>query len=159
MRLFLLAVVLVAAVGAAGADTTPPSTIAGFPAIEAVSGTVVSVTSQLNEPGVLYAVVLPRGATPPSSTETRARTGSGGTPAAASGVKDVLFPYTTVQLDIFGLAPTTDYDLYIVAEDDEVRLQHHTCQHVPADPLTLIHHIARFRVRRPSATSKPHLPS
>lgn len=69
------------------ADITAPAWVAGFPSVASRTGSSVTVATQLNEPGLVYVVVLAWGSQAPTVAEVKARTGSGGVVAVASAVK------------------------------------------------------------------------
>jgi hypothetical protein len=100
----------------AAGDTTPPTFSAG-PASANVSDTSFDITATLNENGTVYAVVVADGASAPSSAEVKAGTGSGGSGQLATD--SATDSGSGVTLNLTGLTPSTAYDVYVVAEDDE----------------------------------------
>ena len=68
---------------------------------------------------VAYYVVLSDGAEAPSSKEVKVGTGRGGETAIASG-SIPLIASTEASETITGLSAETPYDVYVVAEDDEL---------------------------------------
>ena len=81
-------------------DTTAPAWVAGFPSVASRTGSSVTVANQLNEPGLVYVVVLTWGSQAPTVAEVKARTGSGGAVAVASAVKVRCSAPTRCHLDI-----------------------------------------------------------
>ena len=100
-------------------DFTAPTWTAEYPKFSNVTPTSIDLTFNLNEPGTAYYVILANDATAPTSAEVKAGTASGGGPAVASGSKQIDAASTDYTSSIVGLTPSTSYDIYVVAEDDE----------------------------------------
>lgn len=102
------------------ADVTPP-TFSSAPSSDNIAETSFDIDAQINENGTIYAVVVANGATAPTPAEVKAGTGSGGSgelatdSAADSG--------SGVTLNLTGLSGLTQYDCYVIAEDDSSNLQ------------------------------------
>jgi hypothetical protein len=98
-------------------DTSPP----GFtvsPAIVATTSGGHTIRSQINEDGTVYAVRLSNGAAAPSSAQVKA--GNDSTDSAAPEAKSsAATTDTNVDLVFSTGNPSTPYDYYYVAEDDE----------------------------------------
>ncbi|MTV51087.1 hypothetical protein GJ688_19810, partial [Heliobacillus mobilis] len=108
----------------AAPDTTPPTWAGGYPQAGTVTNTSAQVRVQTNESGKGYYVVVPHGATAPTAAQVKAgQDGSGSD--AGSGKKGYvdLTANTPATIDITGLAPSTDYDVYVVTEDGVPNLQ------------------------------------
>ncbi len=100
-------------------DVFAPVFLGGYPLVDNITTTGFDITVQLNEPGTYFYVVVPDGATAPNVDDVRAGTGFGGTGQVAAGNINVTTPSTDFVLSPSGLASGTDYDLYVVAQDDE----------------------------------------
>ena len=104
-----------------GSDTTPPSFSGGYPTTQSVSASGFDVAVSLNEIGTSYFVVLPDGATAPSSTQVKNGQDASGTAVVATSRATIAV--TAAGTEFTGAAstllPTTAYDVYVVAEDDE----------------------------------------
>lgn len=111
-------------------DENPPIfTVA--PAATGITSSSFSISATTNELAKLYAVSLPNLAAAPTSAEVKAGTGSGGIPPIEA-VSD-LVSKTDFLLN-FTADPETNYDVYVVAEDDFGNLQENP---VKVDVLTL----------------------
>ncbi|HRW27952.1 MAG TPA: choice-of-anchor J domain-containing protein, partial [Bacteroidales bacterium] len=73
----------------------------------------------MDEAGTAYYVVVPDGATAPTADEVVAGTNYGTVTLIANGTIDVTAGGGTYTSAITGLTDKTDYDVYVVAEDDE----------------------------------------
>ena len=97
-------------------DTTEPIWEASFPSVAPVSDTLFFVNGQINESGTVHYVVLPDGATPPSPAQVKAGTDASDTPVALSG-NFAVEGFVAGSEIVSGLAASTAYDVYVVAED------------------------------------------
>ncbi|MFN6090422.1 MAG: choice-of-anchor J domain-containing protein [Cyclobacteriaceae bacterium] len=106
-------------------DITPPTFTATYPNVNTVSATSFTVRTNLDEAGKTYFVVLPAGATAPSSAQVKTgQNGSGVTVALnLAGTINVTSAATEFTSSVGGLSPSTGYDVYIVAEDNVPNLQ------------------------------------
>ena len=106
-------------------DITPPTFTATYPNVNAISATSFTVRTNLDEGGKTFFVVLPAGATAPSSAQVKAgQNGSGVTVALnLAGTINVTSAATEFTSAVSGLSPSTGYDVYIVAEDNVPNLQ------------------------------------
>lgn len=109
-------------------DETPPTFITTYPNVSNITGNGVNLNVQLDEPGMTYGVVLPSGATPPTAAQVKAGTDASDAPVTLSGSFAITEASMTVSQKIEDLAGSTEYDLYLVAEDDE------TVPNVQANP-------------------------
>lgn len=106
----------------AAPDITPPNYAATYPKVINVGDNSFDLLAQTNENGKAYYVLLDDGAPAPTSAEVRAGTASGGGAALQSGYI-VTTANTEATATISGLAASTNYDIYIVAEDTVPNLQ------------------------------------
>lgn len=97
---------------------TPPLFISGYPKVENIESTKVDLLNKIDENGKAYFVVLYNAATPPTSAEVKAGTGSGGAAPVNSG-NIALTGSVAGRSTITGLMLDTAYDIYVVAEDNE----------------------------------------
>ena len=105
------------------ADQTPPVWTATYPTITNITAYSGDLTVNLDEEGTVYFMVLENDATAPTSEELKAGT--------AYGTVTPLYPdnfkYVSANTDqvfvIKGAEAETDYDIYVVAEDDAGNLQ------------------------------------
>lgn len=100
-------------------DATPPIFAENYPNINEITTTTLELAIQIDEDGTAYFVVLENNAVEPSVLEVKAGTGNGGSPAIENG-NISLFADTENTETIDSLTVSTDYDIYVVAEDDEV---------------------------------------
>ncbi|NQZ78184.1 MAG: VCBS repeat-containing protein, partial [Ekhidna sp.] len=100
-------------------DIFPPAFEATYPQAQNVDFDNLDLVVQLNEAGTAYYVVIPDGAAAPSAAEVLAGTGNGGTGEIRSGNFAVPSIATDASENIAGLSAETDYDIYVVAADDE----------------------------------------
>jgi endonuclease/exonuclease/phosphatase family metal-dependent hydrolase len=106
-------------------DITPPTFTATYPNVNTVSATSFTVRTNLDEAGKTYFVVLPAGATAPSSVRVKAGQNGNGVAVALNlaGTINVMSAATEFTSAVSGLSPSTGYDVYIVAEDNVPNLQ------------------------------------
>jgi len=99
-------------------DNTPPSFENGTPNASNITETGFTLNTDINEVGTIFYVVVPNGATPPTSNEVVNGQGNGGsTPITADNASVNSGGYTH-PFTVTGLAPETVYDVYVVARDD-----------------------------------------
>lgn len=101
------------------ADTTAPLFENSTPSTSNVSATSLDLTTDIDEGGTAYYVVVADGATAPNAEEVKAGTASGGASAVASGSQAVSTGGFSHTFSLSGLTASTAYDIYVVAEDDE----------------------------------------
>jgi endonuclease/exonuclease/phosphatase family metal-dependent hydrolase len=106
-------------------DVTPPAFTSSFPIVNTISATSFTVRTNLDELGKTYFVVLPSGATAPSSAQVKAGQDGSGSAVAGNlaGTINVTTSATDFISQVSGLSPSTGYDVYIVAEDNVPNLQ------------------------------------
>ncbi len=106
-------------------DLTPPNFTISYPIVNTISPTSFSIRTNLDELGKTYFVVLPAGNVAPSSDQVKAGQDGSGTPVAGnlSGTINVTTVATEFSAQVNGLSSSTNYDVYIVAEDNVPNLQ------------------------------------
>ncbi len=97
-------------------DSTPPSFENGTPSTSSVTANSLTLNIDLDEDGTVYYVMLSDGAAAPSVSEIM--TGSGASGAAAVSAANGATTGTLKSFNITGLADSTAYDIYVVAEDN-----------------------------------------
>ncbi|WP_370090503.1 lamin tail domain-containing protein [Ekhidna sp.] len=100
-----------------------------FPYLNNVTTTSFDILGQTNEQGTMYYVVVPFNALAPSSAQVVAGSAPGGT--LFSGSKAISSAFTTETISVAGLIEGLDYDVYVVAEDDE------TTPNLQSEPIKL----------------------
>ena len=103
----------------AATDLTPPTFVAGFPKLANIDATQADLEVSMDEAGKAYYVVIPDGATAPTVTEVVAGANYGTVTLTAHGTIDITAGGVTSSATITGLTDKTNYDIYVVAEDDE----------------------------------------
>ncbi len=100
-------------------DCVPPIYNPSYPVIENIICTGFDVKVNDNEAGHAYFVILPDNATPPLAVQIKAGLNSSNVPVPANrfGIIDVLAADADYFTSVTGLITSTDYDVYIVAED------------------------------------------
>ena len=98
-------------------DDIPPIFENSTPSVSNLEDLFFNLDVDIDEAGTVYYVIVADGATAPTSAEVKAGTASGGGSALFSGNK----AFTTAAgfFDVAVLTPSTAYDVYVVAEDDE----------------------------------------
>ncbi|MBE0666934.1 MAG: choice-of-anchor J domain-containing protein, partial [Bacteroidales bacterium] len=100
-------------------DLAAPVYTSGFPKIANIDVDRADLQVSMDEAGKAYFVVVPDGATAPTVAETVAGVNYGSVTLAAAGTIDVVAGNTVYSATITGLTDKTNYDIYVVAEDDE----------------------------------------
>lgn len=101
------------------ADLTPPVFSYGFPKVVNINTTQADLQVSMDEPGKAYYVVVPDGSTAPTVAEVVAGTNYGTVTLLTNGIIDVTAGGSTYSASLTGLTDKTNYDIYVVAEDDE----------------------------------------
>ena len=101
------------------ADLTAPVFSAGFPKTANIDATQADIQVNMDEAGKAYYIMVPDGATAPTAAEVYAGADYGTVTLTAHGTIDVIAPGTTYSATVTGLTDKTNYDIYVVAEDDE----------------------------------------
>ncbi len=103
-------------------DTTPPFFWPGYPQMVVESDTAVQVVAKANEQGRLYALAVLSGEASPSASQVKDGKDSIGA-YALSFTQGLFAANMEKMLQLTGLTAGTDYDIYVVAEDDKGNLQ------------------------------------
>ena len=98
------------------ADSTAPTFVTTYPKSTAITASSFSIQVQLNEIGTAYLVVVPNGTAAPTSAQVKAGTASGSILSRSIAVTTA---NTTATMNATGVSGATNYDVYVVAEDDE----------------------------------------
>jgi len=101
------------------ADAEPPVFAPEFPKVANIDATQADLQVSMDEAGKAYYIVVPDGSTAPTVAEVVARTDYGTVTLVANGIIDVTAGGGTYSATITGLTDKTNYDIYVVAEDDE----------------------------------------
>ncbi|SCZ07729.1 S8 family serine peptidase [Alkaliphilus peptidifermentans] len=103
---------------------SPPQNATGYPKIGKITDTTMELLLKTNEAGRAYYTVLLAGANAPSSTQVKAGQDSTGSVLLGNLRGSVeLIANTEAIVTIKGLTELTNYDIYIVADDDKENLQ------------------------------------
>jgi len=103
----------------AAVDDTAPSFETSTPSYSSVTQTGFTLTTDIDEAGDIFYVVLADGATAPTSTEVVNGTGNAGAAPVTSDDVSVTTGGFSNAFSVTGLTAGTDYDVYVVARDDE----------------------------------------
>ncbi len=99
-------------------DTTPPTVEAGYPKTANVTHNALDLLVKADEDGKAYYIVLVDNATAPTAAQVKAGQDSTGTAVAADKKGDfALTANTEATANLAGLATSTAYDIFVVAED------------------------------------------
>lgn len=110
--------------GGSHSDTTAPHFSNAYPQTVNVTYNQFELKVKINEGGTMYYVVLTDGANVPSAAQVKAGHDSSGSSVAANLKGSLTLTGNTEGTDtISGLTPATDYDIYVVAEDNALNLQ------------------------------------
>jgi len=106
-------------------DVTPPEFISAYPIVNAILPSGFTVTTNLNEQGKTYFVVLTSGAVAPTSTQVKAGQDAGSAALSPNliGTINVTTSATEFTSLVTGLTASTTYDVYFVAEDNVPNIQ------------------------------------
>ncbi len=99
-------------------DTQPPVWTAGYP-MTVVRDDKAIVRVNMDEPGTAYAIAVPAGATAPTSQEVKAGADYNGVTVVSGGSVQIANANEEYIFVLNGLTPSTAYDIWVVAEDDE----------------------------------------
>ena len=102
-----------------------PKWTSGWPTVTALSFTTFIAKVNVNVVGNVYFVVLPGGATAPTSAQVKAGQNASGTPVVSTlaGTIACTSSATEYSATVSGLSESTTYDVYFVAEDNVPTLQ------------------------------------
>ncbi|WP_207429040.1 YDG domain-containing protein [Pedobacter sp. SYSU D00535] len=95
----------------------PPTFLTNYPAVSDVTATSLNLSTNLNEPGKTFYVVLPDGSDAPSTDQVIAGQNASSVPAAFSGEIETTSAATASSVTITGLTSGTSYDIFAVAND------------------------------------------
>lgn len=98
-------------------DITPPANMVGFPKIDNILSDGFDFSSQLNETGKTYFVILAAGSSKPSPTQIIAGLDSNGNVALQADLLEVTDETIVYTKNITGLALGTDYVIYSISKD------------------------------------------
>jgi len=101
-------------------DTVIPSWTGAYPLADSVGSTSFSARASLDEAGTAYYVVVADGDPAPTSAQVKAGTDSFNNPAIKFGSINVAAPNTEYSVSVTGLAPTSFFDVFFVAEDPAI---------------------------------------
>ena len=100
-------------------DITPPEWLSGYPVINSIGMNKINFSFRINERGVGYYIVLPKGEAAPTVEQIKLGVDSDNIPISLSGSKILIKNYDS-KLDIKSLKSDKEYELYLVAEDNEI---------------------------------------
>ena len=99
-------------------DSTAPTFASGYPKTANVTHNALDLLAKANENGKAHYIVLADGATAPSAAQVKAGQDSTGTAVAADKKGDfALAANTEATANLTGLAASTAYDIFVIAED------------------------------------------
>jgi hypothetical protein len=104
-------------------DIVAPTFTASFPKSDNINGTSFDLVSNINEIGTTFYVVLPDGATAPTSAQVVAGNDASNSAAGFSGSVANAAANTDYVKAVTGLTLNTAYDVYVVARDGSNNLQ------------------------------------
>ena len=104
-------------------DVTPPVNADGFPKISNILSDGFDFSTQLNETGKTYYVVLPSGSATPSAAQIKAGTNATDTAALQAGVIEITEANVVYVKNITGLTLGTAYVVYSISEDATGNIQ------------------------------------
>jgi autotransporter-associated beta strand protein len=102
-----------------GDDTTAPAFENSTPSASSITQSGFDLNVDINEAGHLYYVVVANGAAAPTGAQIKAGQNSSGAAAILSGNQQVNTGQFSHTFNVTGLNSGTDYDVYLVVEDDE----------------------------------------
>jgi hypothetical protein len=98
-------------------DITPPTNVAGFPKIDNILSDGFDFSSQINETGKTYFVVLASGSSKPSPAQIIAGIDSNGNAALQADLFEVTNETIVYTKNITGLTLGTDYVVFSISKD------------------------------------------
>ncbi len=104
-------------------DGVPPTFENSTPSVSSITQTGFTLSTDINESGIVYYVVVADGATAPTPAEVKAGTGNGGSGQVTSNNQAVTTGGFTNNFNITGLTLGTAYDVYVIAEDTAGNIQ------------------------------------
>ena len=98
-------------------DVTPPTNTANYPAVANVTQTTADVSTNINEAGTTYYIILPAtGTAPTTSAQVKAGTDGNNAVALKSG-SIAAAANNTASVTVNGLSASTSYKAYVVSQD------------------------------------------
>ncbi|MCG9792549.1 T9SS type A sorting domain-containing protein [Flavobacterium algicola] len=104
-------------------DTTPPSTITGFPKADAILSDGFDFVNQLNESGKTYFVFVADGGNEPTKAQIKAGLNASNNTALRSGFLAIVNANESYSTSFTDLALGTSYIVYSVSEDSNGNIQ------------------------------------
>ena len=104
-------------------DVTPAVNAAGFPKISNILSDGFDFSTQLNETGKTYFVVLSSGSAAPSAAQIKAGTNATDTAALQAGAIEITAATVAYVKNITGLTLATAYVVYSISEDASENIQ------------------------------------
>ncbi|SNS80233.1 Por secretion system C-terminal sorting domain-containing protein [Ekhidna lutea] len=98
-------------------DNTAPVWSPSYPYLDNLTSTSFDIFGQIDEPGTIYYLVIPNDAIAPSSLDITTLSYAGTT--LFSGSIPATTAFSTVSSPLAGLIEGFNYDVYVVAQDDE----------------------------------------
>jgi len=108
---------------AGGNDTIPPTWTTGYPQAVHVEDTRGTLLVNLDEPGKVYFIVVPSGATAPTATQVKAGADYGSVTLITKDTITVSNANTSTAYEFTGAQASTSTDIWFVAEDNAGNLQ------------------------------------
>lgn len=102
-----------------GGDTFAPLFASGFPKLSAINATGATLEVSMDEPGKAFYMVVPNDAAAPTTDQVISGAAYGSVTPVAKGSIDIAAAGTVYTKALTGLATKTDFDIYVVAQDDE----------------------------------------
>jgi len=103
-------------------DTTPPEWGSGYPMMEDITRTSLTLKVKINESGKVYYIVVDKGSTSPTSSQVKAGVNYGSVVVRKSG-NTTVSGNVEEPFNITDLEETKEYDIYAVAEDNVPNIQ------------------------------------
>lgn len=102
-----------------GGDTFAPVFAAGFPKLSGINTTGATLEVSMDEPGKVFYMAVPNDAAAPTTDQVIAGAAYGSVTPVLQGSLDIAAAGTVYTAALTGLATKTDFDIYVVARDDE----------------------------------------
>lgn len=108
-----------AVTAALAGDTNPPVFGTNYPKVSNINSTQADLEVTLNEAGKAYYVVVPNDAPAPTAAQVFAGINYGTVTLLSAGSINVTAGGSVFSVTITGLTDKTNYDIYVIAQDDE----------------------------------------
>lgn len=102
-----------------GPDTTPPVFTSGYPKVANIGATQADLQVNLDEAGKAFYVVVKDGDPAPTAAQVFTGSDYGTVKLVKSGSILITAGGTTASVTLSGLVDKTNYDIYVIAQDDE----------------------------------------